>query len=621
MLAWLIALTAGVSFAALQYARPAGRGAGQAALPALLRAAAVTLLVALLLDAGAGRESAPPPLVALDASLSWTRGDSARWGTALQQARALGGDSVLLTGDSVRLGGVSPHPGDFASRIAAVAEQATAQGRPLLVFTDGEIDARDTAATARLPRGSRIEVPGAASGAAPDVDAAVAVLTAPRAIAAGDTLRVSAAIRTGARPVRGATVTVTVDAATLATLQLPDLGAFSSREVRLSAPVGGDEGSRVVRISVAASGDVEPRNDSMGASIEVSNAEGAVWISSAPDLDGRQVLAVLRGTLGAATRGYLQVAPGTWRVEGSLAPVSEAAVRQAVADAPILVIHGDTAVFGPPRALAGDAPLALLPGATSAAAGAEASVLDEWYPNAAPPSPAAAALGGVAWDSLPPVSLGGAATLPRPDGAGAWTAVEGRRGRRGEARAFVVGSETPRRIVVQRATGLWRWRARGGPGAVAYEGLWGSLFDWMADGRRDRRAAVPERSAVRSGDPIAWRLAAGTDSSIEVRLARRGDTAGVRVMSLAPRPGSIFAESPALPPGTYDIRTRGGASILVVNAAEELLPRMPTVRAGPVGSGAVDGRAPALRDYGIAYAVIVLLLCAEWVLRRQRGLA
>ncbi|MBA3891069.1 MAG: hypothetical protein H0X64_11115, partial [Gemmatimonadaceae bacterium] len=175
------------------------------------------------------------------------------------------------------------------------------------------------------------------------------------------------------------------------------------------------------------------------------------------------------------------------------------------------------------------------------------------------------------------------------------------------------------RVVVQRATGLWRWRTRGGPGATAYEGLWGSLFDWMADGRRDRRAAIPERAAVREGEPILWRLAAG-DSSTTVRLTQRNDAGGERTLTLTRRHASILAESPALPAGVYDVRAAGGASILVVNAADELLPRAPTVRAGAVGDGAVSGRAPALRDSGLAYALVVCLLCAEWILRRQRGL-
>lgn len=617
MLAWIIALGAGLLFAALQYTRRFGRDGIQAAVPAALRAAAVTVLFALLLDAPAGREDTPPPLVALDASLSWTRGDSTRWPSALSQARALGGDSVLLTGDSLRLAGDVAEPRDFTSRIGPLVEQAAAQGRPLVVFTDGGIDVRDTSAAAALPRGSRIEVPSLP----PHVDAALTALMAPRSVAAGDTLRVTATVRTGSLPIPAATVALTLDGAALATVTLPALPPNSARDVVLPARVDGSDGTRVLRATVTAAGDVERRNDSMGAAVEVSSAGGAVWVSSAPDLDGREALAVLRGTLGEATRGFLQVAPRIWRMDGSLAPVSEATVRQAVADAPILVIHGDTAVFGPPRQLAGDAPLALLPGPAPAPTSAEASVLDEWYPTAAPPSPAAAALAGVPWDSLPPVSLGGASELPPPNGANAWVAVEGRRGRRGDARAFLVGSESPRRVVVQRARGLWRWRTRGGPGAIAYEGLWGSVFDWMADGRRDRRAAMPERASVRAGEPIVWRLAAGNDSSTEIRLVRRGDTAGVQVLSLVPRPRSMFAESPALPAGTYDVQAPGGTSVLVVNAAEELLPRAPTVRAGRIGTGAVVGRAPALRDYGLAYALIVVLLCAEWVLRRQRGLA
>lgn len=617
MSAWLAAVAAGLLFATVQYGRLIGRERPRPLGLALLRFAAVTLLVALLLDVRVGADVPPPPLVALDASQSLTRGDSTRWHAAVARARALAGDSLLLIGDSLRLAGEDVRPTDHASSIAALLDHAGAQGRPVVVITDGEIPAGEAAAADALPRGSRFEV---VAGTA-HVDAALVEMDTPRTVAGGDTLRVVIAVRTGSAPAPPSRLTLLLDGRLLAAARLDGLGAHAMRAVTLSAPMGKQEGQHVLRAVVAAPGDVEARNDTLGVALEVSADVRAVWISSAPDLDGRAALSVLRGALAIPTQAFLRVTPGTWVVEGSFARVSEGVVRQAAQDASMLILHGDTAVFGPPRALAGLAPLALLPGPGDVASASSTSgALDEWYPTAAPPSPAAAALAGVAWDSLAPVSLGNASALPVSAEMGGWVAVAGRHGRRGAVAPLVVGSESRRRVVTSRATGFWRWTARGGAGTVAYAGLWGSLFDWLADGRRDRRVAVPEHGSVRAGRPLTWRISAPGDSPTPARLVPRNESGGARTVMLQRAAGTIFAQSPPLLPGVYDVETRGGRSLIVVNASEELLPRQPVLKDGPRGRGAVAGAAPALRDHGVAYALVIVLLCVEWVLRRRRGL-
>jgi hypothetical protein len=165
---------------------------------------------------------------------------------------------------------------------------------------------------------------------------------------------------------------------------------------------------------------------------------------------------------------------------------------------------------------------------------------------------------------------------------------------------------------------MWRWQSRGGPGAVAYTGLWGSLFDWLAAARRDRRAVIPEEQSVREGDVVRWRVA--SDSAQRVTLRRRGDPPRDTTLMLAAERGTSFATSPPLRAGIYDVVAAGGRSLLVVNAASELVPRAPTVRAGAHGRAATASSAPALREHGLAYAAIILLLSVEWVLRRRRGL-
>jgi hypothetical protein len=262
--------------------------------------------------------------------------------------------------------------------------------------------------------------------------------------------------------------------------------------------------------------------------------------------------------------------------------------------------------LGPPRATTRGAVLRFAPTATDEG---------EWYASAAPPSPLASTLASLPFDSLPPLSV--AASLPRAD----WQGLVARRGGGAQGtRTALVGWDAPRRIAVLGAQGFWRWRFRGGVRAEAYDAFFGSLYDWLVEGRTDRRAAMPAGPPVRSGEPIRWRRGAEGDSVIPLTITRRSATG--RVYSVLLRfPDTVsVAESPALAPGLYDVKMKGGSTVLAVNESRELLPRRPTVRSGAVGGTGVGGDAPTARDFGWLFLLAVLLLCAEWLLRRRVGL-
>src|SRR5947208_17101103 len=100
---WILAVLAGVVFAFLQYVGRDLRLGARAILPAALRAVAITLLAALLLDAPAGRRKPLATWVALDASASWGRGgDAAAWKQAWRDVRGVQPESLFLFGDSLR---------------------------------------------------------------------------------------------------------------------------------------------------------------------------------------------------------------------------------------------------------------------------------------------------------------------------------------------------------------------------------------------------------------------------------------------------------------------------------------------------------------------------------------
>lgn len=598
MLAWLIAAVVGAAAAGYQYGWPAGASWWGA----VLRALAVAALVALCLNAPVGRGGHPRPYVALDVSASWRRaGGAAAYQAAVRDARGASSDSLFLVGDSLRPGAPPTQPADLHSRVRPAVERALAAGRPLVLVTDGEVD--DPDALSDLPPGSRIEVEprGAAR------DAGLTTLEAPRAAVAGDTIDVRATVVAGSAGAPAGRVLFAVGGrATGAAVAVDALPARGERTVAARLPVGATEGPREVRAIWSASGDAEPRNDTVSIVIDVSPAAGAVFVSTSPDEDARYALSVLRGALALPTRGFFRVAPGQWRADGTLAPVSDADVRKAVSAAPVVIVHGDTGIFGPPRrATRGSLGLIVPPSTPSD---------DEWYATGAPPSPLTAALAGVAWDSLAPVDVD--ATAP----AGDWQGVEVRRARRFDRRVAVVGSTSAgRRVVVVSAGGLWRWHVRGGASADAYAAIWGAIFDWLAGERRDLRAAVLADALVREGDPIRWRRGTVTDSVVTVVMVRRGTTTPDSLRLRFP-PGGGPVETPALPAGEYDVRTTGGAALLVVNPSREWLPRTAVLASGRVDGPVLAGTAPRLRGIGWVYVLLVATLCAEWIWRRRAGL-
>ncbi|MEP7344919.1 MAG: hypothetical protein ABI877_06625 [Gemmatimonadaceae bacterium] len=598
MLIWAIAVVAGIGAAVLAYgARPAGL----ARLAALARLIAIAGSVALLLDAAAGIQRVAVPIVALDASASWSRGrDTGAFRAAFTAATSDAADSLLLFGDSVRGVSAVASPNDRASRVRPVVEQALATGRPLVLYTDGELD--DAAALSTLPRGSRVVVAAAATGR----DAALTDLRSPRAVVTGDTLEVLVTVAAGGGGASPGNVQVSLGERAAPPVALDSLGAYAERTVRSRLLVPSGTGPTLLRAVLTSRDDVEPRNDTVAVAIDLAPGAGAVLVSTSPDLDVRELTTVLRGTVSLPTRGFFRVAPGVWREEGTLVAVTEDQVRRWAKDAPVLVLHGDTSVFGAPRSNSRGSLMLFAPPTESTG---------EWYATGAPPSPVASAMTGSSWDSLPPLEV----SPNVPIDGGVSEVLETRRARRLERRVAIVAWERPRRIVVVGASGFWRWRFRGGAGVGVHTALWGSLLDWLAAEHSDTRAAVPINDLLRAGETVRWRRGSASDTAVQAILVRRGDNV-TDTLSLRFAPGITSTETAPLDRGVYDVRVRGGSALLVVNESAELLPRRASVHAGNIGEGVALGDTPRLRTFGWLFALLIAALCAEWILRRRMGL-
>ena len=628
MIPWGVAIALGLLVAWLAYARSATPGQRpRVLLLGLLRCVAVVLVAAMFL----GAPSAPPrpadPLLAIDASASWRRagGDDsttvrdlrAQWQSIARQQRT--NETLVLVGDSLRdvsRGDLARMvPTDAATRVRSAVDRAAALGRPLLLVTDGEVD--DADALADAPLGSEVRVlPRSARR-----DVALADLTVPVSASAGDTLQIAALLASGGAGGTEGVMRLTLDGVDVGSVPVPALAAYATTRVTRALPLPHGTRTVLLRATLEVAGDVEPRNDTLTAAIEISDRPPAVFVSTAPDLDVREVLVVLRGALALPTRAYLRLAPGVWREEGTLAAIREDEVRARAAAAGLLIVHGDTtwapaakgAVRGS-RALWSPAP------PTALARPGEATRAAEWYASDAPPSPLAASLAGLPWDSLPPLTLAG---LPR----GAITVLSAKLGKRGEAvPAIAAREDAGMRTLVISGSGYAGWSLRGGRSAEVFSALWGSIFDWLAIGRGDQRAARPASAWIRAGETVRWRRG-GSDSSVTAVISRRraaasnaptsvpGDTVRIRFAS-----GAVESGSAPLDPGVYDVGTTGGSAVLVVNAAREWIPRAPTVHNGPLSRGALSTDAPRLSDVWWPFVVALLLLCGEWIVRRAVGM-
>ena len=622
MIRWLIAFIVGAVVAWIAYGRAGTSLSARIALLAALRGLAVMLVVALLLGAPAGRSRAAPALVAFDASASWLRaaaGDSTKIRDALRAAlKEAAADSVMLTGDSVRMitasAALESPINDAQSSLRPAIDRAAALSRPLILLTDGEID--DGSLQADLPAGSRIIVPTRT----PSNDAALSALESPFTVNAGDTLSVAVVVVAGGAGAEKGTVQLLLDGQLVGSSPVTPLGAYASRRSVIALPLPRGAKKSLLQAVVNTNNDAEVRNDTLGMALDIGDKPAAVFISTSPDLDVREALSVLRGALDVPARAYLRIAPGVWREEGPLRAVTEADVRARVQGAGLVIVHGDTS-WGDVSKRTRGAHALWVPAAPTAMARAGENVrVSEWYATGAPASPLMGALAGLPWDTLPPITAASPAK-------GSFTVLEARLGKTGAPVAVIAGRENAGfRMLVISGSGFAGWSLRGGRSQAAFVALWGAMFDWLAAARGDVGAARPVAAIVRSGEQVRWRRG-GTDSMVTAIVTRRtqtgsgqGDTVSLRFTN-----AEVETVSAALPVGVYDVRTSGattatGSSVLVVNASRELVPRAPALNTTSATRGLSAGAGPRLADLGWVFGLALLLLCAEWLLRRNAGL-
>jgi hypothetical protein len=615
MLSWLIAVSVGAFAFWLGYPRRPDRWTWGAATARGLAAASLT---ALLLDAPLSTQGASDRVVALDGSASMSRGGNGLWSAARDSAQLAGGPIMLVT-DTVRpsaVAGAQLFDGEPA--FGVMVDMALRDGTPLTVITDGEWPVGSAALLSQLPAGSRtVVLPRTAL-----VDAAIDSVQVEEPILAGDTVQVVAVVRNGATPIADAEVTVRAGDGR-STRRTGALASWEQKRIAVSIPSGSASGDLPVTAVVAVRGDTEARNDSAQLLVPVTDQARAVVLITQPDPDMRYALEVWRGALGERTRAYLRIAPGQWREAASLTPVPEPQVRMRARAARTLVLQGDTSWLGPLTDVAAGGLLLVAPPRVPAAAReGEAAIREEWFTSSAPPSPVAGLLRGVAWDSLPPLSLAPAAPVLPKSGI----VADAQLGRRGTARAWATWQQrASRRVVIVTARGLSGWATAGGVGRDAHDAFWGGVVGWVAESPAQTQAPRAPVELLRANTSIRWVVPASVrgDSVVFRRQRSSADTGATVSLPLVRDSASGTATTRGVPAGAYEVwfgRLSGSPTMrIVVNPSNELLPARASLQSGAVSGTAARVPVGVTRSWAL-FAAAMFALCSEWLLRRHAGL-
>lgn len=591
-----LVLLAAVALAAVAYAGLERLGR-RALVPAALRALAWASLGLLLLNPGC---PVPPdqsrPLVLLDGSLSM-RAAGGRWDEALAAARGAG--EVRLFGDPERSLDSLPVAG--RSLLAPALAAARASGRPVIVMTDGEIS--DSLEARPVLAGVAVQLFPRAAGPA----VALTAVRGAMRITERDTLRLAVEVRASGLA-RQAPTRVVVRAGDRVVGDLPVAPAEGRSVVEIAiAGRALGAGDHALAVTLRDSLDAERRDERRVHLVTVSATPGVALIASPGDWESRFLYRVLRDVTELPVEGFVELVRGQWRRMSNLQPVDAAEVRQAVSRADLAILRGAVDVAGAAR---GAAVLEW-----PSPADPDDAVAGDWY-LAAGDGPAASALAGAPVDSFAPMT----GLVPLTVDAGGWVGLTAQAGRRGNLRPALTGSsQNGRRKVVIGAQGLWRWAFRGGSSEQAYRALLAGTVDWLLAGQDTVRGrARPVRAVVANGRPVlfAW-SGAGAPEPVAIRL-RAAD--GTTVSDTLTFDGAGRATL-TLATGVYTYQLQGGGRGLVAveEYSDEWFPRPITVKAAE-GTRVVSDRRQGLRERWWLFALAVIALSGEWIMRRRMGL-
>jgi len=573
--------------------------AGRRAWPAVaFRAMVWGILGVLVLNLScATKERAGRPIALVDASLSFSASD--RWAPLR--------DSLMGVADVWYFGDQRPARDSSArgtSRLGPVLGAAAATDRPIIVFTDGELeDVGDIPPDVM----DRAEVRVFERTAGDDV--ALVRVHGPARVTQGDSIILEGEVL-ASKSGRSQRVGVLVEAGSLRLARASiDVGPGERRGFGLRTTTRSlGAGPRLLTIRLDDGADDAPQNDVRLHFIEIVPTPGVVLVANPPDWDAKFLYRALREVSDLPVRGYGRVTDAGWRTMDDLEQATETEVRRAVRRADLVVIKGrdESWALG-----AGTRAVWRWPSGENGAAVTEA----DWYLSALPGTPLSQAFLGLPVDSFPP-----ATQVARLDTtAGGWTALTAQAGRRGPLLPVVTGyDDSQRRHVVVAAQGLWRWGFRGGSSEQGYRSFIAATTSWLLGGADSSRG--PARvvdPVVQQGRPVLFRT---TGRGPETLAVRWSGPQGARTDTL--RFDGAGEAQVWLPPGEYRYRFDSGGAPGVIGVEEysdEWIVRPPTVTSTLARMGPGSGRRSA-REALWLFGLGVLGLIGEWTVRRRLGL-
>jgi hypothetical protein len=485
-------------------------------------------------------------------------------------------------------------------------------GGPVYVVSDGEIEDLGSLVPGALQRTTFVTLP---RDTVPD--AALLSVNMPRRVHREDSILVELMIGAwGVDDPSNVKLEALVGERILVqrSVQLPPAPAVSRR--RLTIPPGSlSVGTHAVTLRASLSGDEIRYDDERWRVVTVTEQPAVVVLIDPPDWEGKFLAAELGRIASTSFKAYAHVAPGEWLDMELLTRASGSQVRDAARQAGLLVVRADMATA---RTLATNSgPNWYWPGGVDS----EVSLLfGDWYlSDTISPSPLAAALGRVEWDSLPPL----VGLVPLGVAAGGWVAISARLGRRGAERPVVLGYDSVgTRELTTAGTGLWRWAFRGGASREAYRTLLAAGISWLLGGETvGRRQPLVVSSVVTRGEPVtfSWTQGRAPDSLVVSFAPATQDTVISAVLDFDGEGTAVRY----LPPGVYQWRVpeyqQYEGLVVVESYSEEYHPRVVGVRSTePEGSLVLMEK--SARDHWLLYVLVVVALAGEWAWRHRRGL-
>ena len=642
-----IASALALAFAYYTYFRREPHGRGRTLLMAL-RALTLIILALLLIDprfGGSAGDNRSNTRVVLDASLSMMprAGDSANWQRAVREAREASNGDVILAGTAARsvhrdsLALITPQLGS-SRMLPALQAAAEAGAERVVVVTDGAIeDANDVARW--LPRlGVELEIEEIPTAQSPN--RAIAELDAPSWAEAGKPINVRVGmIARGVAPNAQTPIVVRQGSDVVARADAT-LAAEGISSIDLSFNAEGPAEGGLVRYDVAfETTDSIPDDDVRSIYVFVSEKPaGVALVSFLPDWEPRFLHPILAQALGLPVRTFLRL-PNNSYVRGGEGleaggRADEAAVRRAIAQADLVVLHGVTE-NAPQwwRDVASSARRLILFPADALAEpfDIDAGLTADWYvAGDIPASPIAAFLQNIDVSEVPPLEM----MFTSTPAAGAWVPLLAGRTRRGGRSPVVVAQQVgARRVAIAHGTGFWRWAFRSGASRDLYTRLWGSLAGWLVqDEAQVAGAAIrPVQRAVERAAPLRWIAPGLVVDSLHVQITDANGRV-VRQSMATPQRGDTVETAPVAPghyrynarafAGTEQVEASGPLSVETYSAEfTRAAADLSSLRGAPqqLAESARSGGKP-LHASAWPYALMVLLLCAEWILRRRWGL-